>query len=193
MEDKLQLIASYFGADRVKFDESLATYTALGVGGPAHLFFIAFSTSELIKIFNMAHELNIPFFIFGTGSKIMISEKGFEGVVVKNRTSNLSIVGVKGKVSKAGLGIDEAIIEVDSGVSIKRLVEFLNHQGLDSTDLVDIPGSIGGNLFLNRSLQEKVQSTKVLEEGEVENIKVSELSLRKHIILSIIFKFKARM
>ncbi len=191
MEDKLKLIADSLGRDRVKLDEPMSEHTALRVGGKAGLFFIAFYQREILKVIEMARDLQVPLFIFGTGSKMMIAEGGFEGVVVKNRTKNVQIVGVKGKVSKGGVGVDEALVEVDSGLSIAGLVEFLEKHGLSDNQLSGLSGSIGGNLFINRTLIEKVQGIKVVEEGEIEEIKAPELSLRKHIVLSAVFKFKA--
>ena len=193
MDNKLKLIANYFGKDRVKLDEMVAEYTALKVGGPAKLFFIAFTTQELIKMIKVCRELKVPVFIFGTGSKTMLSDKGFDGVVVKNRTKNIQVLSIKGKVSKLGIGIEEAMVEVDSGVSINKLVEFLDSQGLFTEGFKNLSGSIGGNLFLNFFLQSKVKSIKVLDsESDILEIESNDLSLKKHIILSAVFKIKAK-
>lgn len=193
MGEKFKLIIDSFGKDRFKFNEPLKEYTALGVGGPASVFFIAFTTSELIKIIEMCRQLNLPFFIFGTGSKIMISDQGFDGLVIKNRTKNIHTVSVKGKVSRYGIGVDEALIGVDSGVSIGKFVEYLKSQNLATDDLVNIPGSIGGNLFISKILQSKVKSIKVLDlRSEVDEISAQELSLRRHIILSAVFRIRSK-
>lgn len=193
MDSKFKLIIDSFGKDRFKFDEPLKDYTFLNVGGPSKLFFIAFTTPELIKIIKMGRELKLPIFVFGTGSKIMMSDAGFDGLVIKNRTKNIQTVSVKGKVTKSGIGVEEALIEVDSGISINKFCEYLDLQGLDSMEFTHLPGSIGGNLFLSRFLQSKVKSIKVLDWlSEIEQIQVEDLSLKKHIILSAIFRIKAK-
>lgn len=193
MDSKFKLIVDSFGKDRFKFNEPIKDYTALSSGGAVKLFFIAFTASELIKLVKMCRELKLSFFIFGTGSKIMISDAGFEGLVIKNRTKNIQTVSVKGKVTKYGIGVEEALIEVESGVSINKFCEYLDSQGLESSEFLSIPGSIGGNLFLNRFLQSKVKSIKVLDSiSEVEEISPDVLSLKKHIILSAVFKMKAK-
>lgn len=192
MDNRFKLIVDSFGKDRFKFDEPLKDYTALNMQGPVKVFFIAFTTAELIEIIKMCRELNLPFFIFGTGSKMMISEAGFDGLVIKNRTKNIQTVSVKGKVSKFGLGIEEALIEVDSGVSVGKFVEFLNSQGLSSEEFFSLPGSIGGSIFLIKSLQSKTKSIKVLDlQSEVDEISADELNLKKHIVLSVVFRVKA--
>lgn len=190
---KFKLIVDSFGKDRFKFNEPLKDYTELSSTGPAKLFFIAFTTSELIKIVKSCRELRAPFFIFGTGSKIMISDAGFEGLVIKNRTKDIQTVSVKGKVTKFGIGVEEALVEVDSGVSINKFCEYLDSHGLENSGFEHIPGSIGGNLILSRFLQTKVKSIKVLDQlSEIDEISISNLKVRKDIILSAVFRIQAK-
>lgn len=193
MDNKFKLIVDSFGKDRFKFDEPLKDYTTLAIGGPAKLFFIAFTTQELIKLVSMCRELNLPFFLFGTGSKFMMSDQGFNGLVIKNRTKDITTISVKGKVSKFGIGIEEAMVEVDSGVSIAKFAEYLDSQGLLSEEFKSLPGSLGGNLFINRTLQSKVKSIKVLDlNSDTEEIGPQDLSLKRHIVLSAVLKLKAK-
>lgn len=193
MENKIKLIADSFGRDRVKLNEPVKDHTTMRRGGKAALFMIAFKKGEIIRMVKMARELNVPLFIFGTGSKMMISDSVFAGVVIKNRTSNISVIGIKGKVQRDGLGVREALVEVESGTSIAKLVEFLKKQNLIYQDLEGIVGTVGGNLFLNTGLQEKVQSIKILDEySNEEGVSMITLNLNKHIILSAIFKFKSQ-
>ena len=193
MDTKFKLIIDSFGKDRFKFNEPLKNYTASGIGGPARLFFIVFTQRELVSIVSMCRQLGLPYFLFGTGSKIMISDLGFDGLVIKNRTKNIQTVSVKGKVTKFGVGVEEAVVEVESGVSIKSFVEYLDSQRLETLGFDSMPGSIGGNLFLQRFLQNYAKSIKVLDlKSETVQINVSSLSLKRHIILSAVFKIKTK-
>ncbi len=193
MDSKFKLIIDSFGIDRFKFKEQLKEYTALNVGGPADIFFIAFTSRELIKIISMCRHLKLPFFLFGTGSKIMVSDAGFEGLVIKNRTKNIQTISVKGKVTKIGIGVEEALVEVESGVSINKFVEYLNAQNLASEQFKGIPGSVGGSLFLSKFLQLGAKSIKVLDlDLKEDEISAFELNAKKHIILSVVFKVRAK-
>lgn len=193
MDSKYKLIIDSFGKDRFKFDEPLKDYTALKIGGPSKFFFIAFTQSELVKIIKMCRQLNLSFFIFGTGSKIMMSDTGFGGLVIKNRTKEIQTKSIKGKATRYGIGVEEALIEADSGVSINKFCEYLDSHGLESNEFKNIPGSIGGNLFLNRFLQSRVKSIKVLDHlSEIDEISVGNLKVRKNIILSAVFRVKAK-
>lgn len=191
--DKFKLIIDSFGKERFKFGEMLKDVTVLGFGGPAKLFFIAFTTLELIKIINLCRDLRLPFFIFGTGSKIMISDLGFDGLVIKNRTQRIEVVSIKGKATRIGVGVEEALIEVESGVSIHKFIEFLRAQNLIYEEFKNIPGSIGGNIFVSKILQNRTKSIKVLSLNEdVLEIEPNQLRLNSHIVLSAVFKIKAK-
>lgn len=197
MDNKLKLIIKLFGDHRFKLNEPLSHHTFLRLGGPAKLFFIAFSAQEIVKIIESCKDLQVPFIFYGTGSKIMFSDPGFDGVVIQNRTKRIEILSIKGKVSKdkgtVGIGVDQALIEVDSGVSMSKFVEFLNSHGLISAEFTQTPGSIGGNLFLNQALQQKAESIKVLQpEANIDIISVNDLSLRSHVVLSVALKIKAK-
>ncbi|MBI2599945.1 hypothetical protein HYW43_03430 [Candidatus Daviesbacteria bacterium] len=62
-----------------------------------------------------------------------------------------------------------------------------------TSEIEGIPGSIGGNLFLNRFLQRITKSIKVLDlDSEIEQIGVEELNFKRHIIVSAVFKVKAK-
>lgn len=193
MDSNFKLIIDSFGKDRFKFNELLEGYTASGIGGPAEIFFIAFKESELVKIIEMCRELKLPYFLFGTGSRILISESGFDGLVIKNRTKEINTVSVKGKVTKFGIGVEEAAVEVSSGVSINKFIEYLNSQKLETSGFENLSGSIGGSLLLKKTLHNYIKSIKVLDlNSEIEQININSLSPKKHIILSVIFKIKAR-
>ncbi|MDP3973655.1 MAG: FAD-binding protein [Candidatus Daviesbacteria bacterium] len=192
--DRYKLIIDTLGKERFKFDEPISDHAASNIGGKAKVFFIVFSVWEISKIVDMCQTLKLPFFIFGTGSKIMISDQGLDCLVIKNRTRKIEIISVKGRVSKIGIGVEEALVEVESGVSINRFIEFLDSQNLKSDDLGRISGSIGGNLFINKILQNMVKSIKVLDlNSRILEIGAKDLSLRKHIILSAVFQIKSKL
>lgn len=191
MDEKIKLIADSFGSDKVKLNEPMNEHTALHIGGQAKLFFVATHIHEIIRMAEMARSLKIPILVFGTGSKIIISDKGFDGVIIKNRTAGITVVGVKGRVSKVGIGVNEAMVEVESGVPILKLIDFLTKQGLNAEGLRGISGSLGGNLYLNKTLLSVTQKIKIINEyGEEDEIDKEVLSLQKHIILSAVLKFK---
>ena len=74
--------------DRIKEHELLAPYTTYKVGGPADLFFTTATADEFVEIVVAVRKLDIPFFILGGGSNILIGDGGFRGLVIKNNSSD---------------------------------------------------------------------------------------------------------
>lgn len=191
MGDKFKLIMDSFGSDKVKLDEPIGEHTFLRVGGPAKLFFVATHQREIIRMNEIARGLKIPVIVFGTGSKMIISDDGFNGVIIKNRTSGMTVVGVKGKVSKIGIGVSEVMVKVDSGVTITKLSEFVRSQHLNVNSLDGVTGTVGGNLFLSKQILDLTQKIKIIDKvGDIDEIEKEELRLREQIILSAVLKFK---
>lgn len=185
-----KLIERELGSVRVKFDEPLKYHLASGSVVDAQCFYIATTIKELTQALNLTKELKIPYFLFGAGTKVLISEK-LEGLTIKNRTSAIRVSSVKGKVSVKGIGVDEAMVEIESGVSLQKTNEFLKEQSLRQFNFPYIPNStIGGSLYVTPALQELTQKIKVWSDGEVSEIEVYDLK-RNDIILSVIIKVKA--
>lgn len=193
MESKIKLLISQLGENRVKKNIDLSEYLETGLGGLVNVFYIATTSRELIKAVQLCRQLKIPFFIFGLGSKIAFSKEGVKGLVIKNRSSNLKIFGVKGKVGKEGLGVEEALLEADSGVSLAKLASFSHDQGLGGLESIkEMLGTIGGTLKIAPILKEKTIQVKILTvSGSQKSKSVNQLT-KEDIILSIVLKLKAR-
>ena len=61
----------------------LKKYTTFQIGGPAKYFCVAKNKTELIEAIKIAKKLKFPFFVLGGGSNLLISDKGFKGLVIK--------------------------------------------------------------------------------------------------------------
>lgn len=191
MATNYQLLESVLGENRLKYSHDLSEH--LRVGGVAEAFFIAADTRELLKAVEVCRELKIGFLIIGQGTKVAVAEDGFKGLVIKNRSDKLKIFGIKGRVSKEGIGVEEALIEAESGVSLNSLVEFASRQGLGGLeDLNECVGTVGGTISVNPTMREKSTQVKVLNDvGDIEEKDVFELE-RGDIIISVIFKLKSK-
>ncbi len=191
MEEKIKLITKALGEERVKVDEKIAPYTYLGKGGEALGFYIATTSKELINILNLLYELKIPFILIGGGTKILFDDKKINRFVVKNTSRAIKIAGIKGSVDKGGLGVQEILLEVDSGVSINKLNEYLSSQSFEKiSGFSSSQSTIGGALFFDSTLRERAQTIKVWDRGDVINIDLESLG-KKEIIISCVFKFKS--
>lgn len=191
MKEKIKILKRVLGDVRVKLDEPLKYHLENAPLGKAQVFYIATNLKELEQALNLSNELKIPFFLVGSGTKIAIPDKGLEGLVIKNRSSGIKISGVKGKVSQKGIGVDEAMIEIESGVSFKKLNDFLKEQGLSPLEFPNLVNStIGGSLELTPLLQEITQKIKVWSDSQIFDIDIIDYKKGDY-ILSIIIKVKS--
>lgn len=191
MKEKIKLLEQALGKSRIKLNEPLKYHTENGVSGNAECFYIATNLKELERALNLAYELKIPFSLIGAGTKMILTDQLLKGFVIKNRTSGIKISGVKGKVSTKGIGVDEALVEVESGVSLGKVNEFLKEQGLAQINFPIVANAtVGGSLYVLPSLAEMAQKIKVWSEARVFDIDILDLE-RGDIILSTIFIVKS--
>ncbi len=148
MKDSLQKLKKTLG-ERARENESLARYTTLKIGGPADLFYEAKTIEELAEAITAARKLNVPVFILGGGTNILIGDRGIRGLVVKNATDRIAIAGAKGKF-ESGENKSTVFVEADSGVIMNKLVRFTIEEGLSGLEMqLGLPGTVGGAMYMN--------------------------------------------
>jgi len=125
------------GRERVLRDVTLAPFTTFKVGGPADLFYEAGSADELAGAVTEARSLQLPHFVLGLGANILIGDRGFRGLVIRN-------VGARHEFSGDGR------LLTDSGAVMKDLIlesVRLGWSGLEH--YVGIPSTVGGAIWQN--------------------------------------------
>jgi len=157
---------------------SLAKYSTFKIGGKAKYFFISSTEKDLIKAVKTAKELNpvrdkslngvkMPFFILGGGSNLLVSDKGYDGAVIKMKNEKLKIKNYNSKFK----------IFCESGTPLAKLVNASVEKGLTGLEwAAGIPGTVGGAVRGNagafgNSISDIVKTVKCLE-AESLNIKV---------------------
>jgi len=163
----------------------LAKYTTFRIGGLAKYFLEAKNREEIIKAVKFAKSKKLPYFILGSGSNILVSDKGFNGVVIKITASRI----IK----------NYNIIKADAGVKLSALLNFCLKNNLSGLEwLAGIPGTAGGAIYGNagafgHSMAELVQEVKILN-NKLHDLKFSYrdsvFKKNKQIILSIKLKLK---
>lgn len=115
---------------------NLAPYTTFGIGGPADYFITASTQKEITKAVSWANEKKIQFFILGTGANILVADKGYRGLVIKNEAKNIVLNG--------------SILTAESGAVIADLINYTQEKGLSGLEhFAGIPSSVGGALWQN--------------------------------------------
>ena len=188
----MKLLSQTLGEDRIKRNVDISEHLYTRLGGVAQAFYIATTGRELVVVLEICQELKLPYLVLGSGSKVALSNLGMKGVIIKNRSDNLRVFGIKGKVSRDGIGIEEAFLEAESGVSLVKLADFARKQGLGGLEVVNnLPGTVGGSFFINIVLRDKAYQTKVLTLGGELKDKLPSQVINSDIILSVIFKLKS--
>ena len=113
-------------------------HTSFKIGGPADFFIIIKNIKELKEVKKFALENNIPFYIVGNGSNLLVKDNGIRGIVVKLDFNKLEIDGDSGKVVVSG------------DYPVSKLARKCAKLGLSNMEfLAGIPGTIGGAVRMN--------------------------------------------
>ena len=124
-----------------RFNEPLSEHTTFKIGGNADYFMLPQTVKELASIILWAKDNNIPFFIIGGGSNLVISDDGFRGAVICTEKLNSFYIEEKSCIKKLVCG---------GGCSMKDTVAFCESNGLSGLETFSgLPGTVGGACFMN--------------------------------------------
>jgi UDP-N-acetylmuramate dehydrogenase len=139
----------------VKTDEIIAPYTSYKIGGPAAVWAAPASEDGIAELLAIVREAGIPLFILGLGSNLLVSEKGWPGVILYLGT-NIS-----------GWRFDGTTATVMAGTCLLDLIRNAVDQGLAGMELMaGIPGSVGGALRMNAgAFGQEIEQTTVKVRG----------------------------
>ena len=116
---------------RVRRNVPLKNYTTFRIGGPAEYFFIAKKTQGVIDAVATARSLKVPLFVLAEGSNVLVSDKGFNGLVIQIQNSKFKI--------------QNSTLYADAGVSMDVVVRETGKCGLSGFEWAGgLPGSVGG-------------------------------------------------
>lgn len=150
MEKKYLELINKFSQERIKLNEPMSLHTTMKIGGPVDVYLEAFTKEDLVLYVELCLKEKLPYFIIGLGSNILVSDKGFHGVVIRNRTSKIRIAGMKGKINLNQKSIHSVLVEVESGVLLNQLVRYTLDEGLAGLEyFLGLPGTVGGAVWNN--------------------------------------------
>jgi len=126
-------------------NELLAPYTTFKIGGRARFFCVVQTVLELAEATAFASQKNIPFFIVGGGSNLLVSDKGFQGLIIK-----MEIRGVSFGTSSQENETTSVLVTVGAGENWDRLVAETVEKGLWGLENLSlIPGTVGASPVQN--------------------------------------------
>ncbi|MEN3371294.1 MAG: UDP-N-acetylmuramate--alanine ligase [Verrucomicrobiota bacterium] len=164
----------------VRLYEPLAKHTTLRVGGPAQFWVEPRTEAAFAELIRYCRSENIPFFVIGRGSNLLVRDGGIRGVVVHPNGGEFEKVEAAGNTITAGVG-----------AKLKQVAYAGKAAGLGGLEWMEgIPGAVGGGLRMNAGAMgaqtfENVLSVRYLDsEGNAHTKTPSELEIHyRHVPL----------
>ena len=146
----------------------LKDYTTYKIGGPAKYFFVAKNKKDLVRALNTAKKFKLPVFILGGGSNLLISDKGFNGLVIKMDINKVEF-------------LEECAI-AGAGANLTRLAYLTADNGLSGLEWsAGIPGTVGGAIYGHaQAFGSKISdSIKSVEAVDIKTLKIKTFSKKQ--------------
>ncbi|AOR24663.1 UDP-N-acetylmuramate dehydrogenase [Clostridium taeniosporum] len=144
----------------------MSEYTNFRVGGPVNILLTPNTKEQIIETIKICKENNIPFYILGNGSNVLVKDSGISGVVIK--LSEFNNIVRNGNIIKA-----------ESGALLKDVSDEALKASLTGFEFAcGIPGSVGGAVFMNAGAYDGEISF-IIKEAEVMDEKGNVITLSK--------------
>ncbi len=170
--DFKELTKDIVGSDNVFINEKLDKHTTMRVGGPADCLVTPESVEALIKLVKICRENKLPYYVIGNGSNLLVSDEGFNGIIIK--------IGRK----MSNITLKNNVITAEAGALLSSIGGFALREGLTGFEFAaGIPGTIGGGVVMNAGayggeLKDILLNvTAITPEGEIVTYSVEEMEL----------------
>ena len=149
-----ELFKNIYPEDAMEENALMKDHIYFKVGGPADILLNPTKASQVIETLEVCKENNIPYYVIGNGSNLLVKDGGIRGVVIK--LCNLNNLQVNGNEIKA-----------ECGVLLKDVSKAAMENSLTGFEFAcGIPGSVGGAVFMNAGAYDG-EISGVIKEAEV--------------------------
>ena len=157
---------------RVYVDEPMKKHTTFRVGGPADYFVVPKTKEEVKNIVALCREFDMPYYVLGNGSNLLVGDKGYRGVIIQiyKEMNHIQVEGDR--------------MKVQAGALLSKIGSAAFEAGLTGFEFAaGIPGTMGGAVVMNAGayggeMKDVLFSVTVLTpEGEVLTLSNKELEL----------------
>lgn len=187
------LFKRFYKREDVILDAEMKNYVHFRVGGPADILLIPENKEQVIKSIKICKENNIPYFIVGNGSNLLVKDGGIKGVVIKlNKVKNIRVFN--------------ETIEAECGAMLKDVSSEAIKNSLTGFEFAcGIPGTVGGAVFMNAGaydgeIAHVIESAEIIDE-ECNIVRLSNKDLdfgyrssivmkKGYTVLSAVFKLE---
>lgn len=162
-----------FTEEHIKYKEPMKKHTSLHIGGEADYMVLPSSIDEIKKVVLLCKSYNIPFYVMGNGSNLLVADSGYQGLIIK-LSSEFSDVHVT----------EDGIVRAQAGVLMSKLSNIIARHELSGFEFgAGIPGTLGGAVTMNAGAydgeikQVLISAIVIDREGELHTLDNEELEL----------------
>lgn len=174
MEDHFyQKLIQVIPKEKIRQKEPMENHTSLHIGGPADYFVVPTATEEIREAISLCKKENVPYYIMGNGSNLLVSDLGYRGLIIQ----------LGEEYSKACI-TDQGLITAQAGILLSRLANLAAEHGYTGLEFASgIPGTLGGAVTMNAGaydgeMKQCLNSAKVMDEaGNILELTKEELEL----------------
>ena len=131
-------LTAVLGQEKVLTEEPMKKHTTFRVGGPADLFVMPSSEEEVKAAAAICDEEKVPYYIVGNGSNLLVSDKGYRGVIIQ----------LYKEMSR--IRVEDHVIYAQAGASLAKIANAALESSLTGFEFAaGIPGTIGGACVMN--------------------------------------------
>jgi len=159
--------------NQIRQKELLKNHTSLHIGGEADCFVTPAGIDEIKNVLNLCKQENMPYYIMGNGSNLLVCDEGYRGLILK-LGEEFSFIWVK----------EDGTVTAQAGVLLSKLANIVAKNNLTGFEFAaGIPGTFGGAVTMNAGayggeMKQCITGAKVMdEEGNVHLLNKDELEL----------------
>ena len=167
-----KMFCDLLGEDRVFTEEAMSQHTTFKIGGPADYFLMPDKGEDVGRVIKICKEKEIPYFILGNGSNLLVGDGGYRGAVIQIYR-NMSSVTVEGNE-----------ITAQAGALLSAVAAAAKNASLTGFEFAGgIPGTIGGAVVMNAGayggeMKDVLTEVTVMNaEGDIFTLPTEELEL----------------
>ena len=167
-----QKFCQVLGKEQVLFEEPMKSHTTFRIGGSAEVFIMPKSVKQVQMAVKICQEEQIPYFILGNGSNLLVSDRGYRGVIIQ-MDRNMGEIQVEGTEIQAAAGALLSSIAVAARRESLTGFEFAG----------GIPGTLGGAVVMNAGayggeIKDVLKEVTVMDgDGKIFTLPASELEM----------------
>lgn len=139
-EDFYQNLKDVLKEEQILIEEPLAKHTTFQIGGPAEFLLLPDHNNQVAALVKLCKEKNIPFYVMGNGSNLLVSDKGYRGIIIKIGQNMSNIV----------IQESNSLVQAGAGILLSKLASVIAEHELTGFEFASgIPGTLGGAVTMN--------------------------------------------